>query len=41
MGEVRVNVSGERGVLGVRGDGRVSQALKPLGGGVGMVTPER
>lgn len=41
VGEVRVSVSGERGVLGVRGEGRVSQALYPLGGGVGMVTPER
>lgn len=41
MGEVRVSVSGERGVLGVRGEGSVSQALKPLGGGVGMATPER
>ena len=41
VGEVRVSVRGERGVLGVRGEGRVSQALYPLGGGVGMVTPER
>ncbi len=32
---------GERGVLGVRGEGKVSQALYPLGGGVGMATPER
>lgn len=38
---VEVRVRGERGVLGVRGEGRVSQALYPLGGGVGMVTPER
>lgn len=41
VGEVRVRVRGERGVLGVRGEGRVSQALYPLGGGVGMATPER
>lgn len=41
VGEVRVSVRGERGVLGVRGEGRVSQALYPLGGGVGMATPER
>lgn len=41
MGDVRVSVRGERGVLGVRGEGRVSQALYPLGGGVGMATPER
>lgn len=27
VGEVRVSVRGERGVLGVRGEGRVSQAL--------------
>lgn len=27
VGEVRVRVRGDRGVLGVRGDGRVSQAL--------------
>ena len=27
VGEVRVRVRGERGVLGVRGEGRVSQAL--------------
>lgn len=36
-----MSVRGERGVLGVRGEGRVSQALYPLGGGVGMATPER
>lgn len=41
VGEVRVRVRGDRGVLGVRGDGRVSQALYPLGGGVGIATPER
>lgn len=41
VGEVRVRVRGERGVLGVRGEGRVSQALYPLGGGVGIATPER
>lgn len=41
VGEVRVRVRGERGVLGVRGEGSVSQALYPLGGGVGMATPER
>lgn len=41
VGEVRVSVRGERGVLGVRGEGRVSQALQPLGGGVGIATPER
>lgn len=41
VGEVRVKVRGDRGVLGVRGDGRVSQALYPLGGGVGIATPER
>lgn len=41
VGEVRVSVRGERGVLGVRGEGKVSQALYPLGGGVGMATPER
>ena len=38
VGEVRVRVRGERGV---RGEGSVSQALQPLGGGAGMDTPER
>lgn len=28
-------------VLGVRGEGKVSQALQPLGGGLGICTPER
>lgn len=31
----------ERVVLGVRGEGKVSQALQPLGGGLGICTPER
>lgn len=30
-----------RGVRGVRGEGKVSQALQPLGGGWGICTPER
>lgn len=38
VGEVRVRVRGERGV---RGEGMLSQVLEPLGGGGGMVTPER
>lgn len=38
MGDVRVRVRGERGV---RGEGMLSQVLEPLGGGGGMVTPER
>lgn len=41
VGEVSVRVRGERGVRGVRGEGSVSQALYPLGGGVGIATPER
>lgn len=41
VGEVRVRVKGDRGVFGVRGEGSVSQALYPLGGGVGIATPER
>lgn len=41
MGDVRVSVRGERGVRGVRGEGMLSQVLEPLGGGGGMVTPER
>lgn len=36
-----MRVRGERGVLGVRGEGMLSQALYPLGGGAGIVTPER
>lgn len=36
-GEVRE----ERVVRGVRGEGRASQALQPLGGGLGICTPER
>lgn len=36
-GEVRE----ERVVRGVRGEGNVSQALQPLGGGLGFWTPER
>lgn len=31
----------ERFVRGVLGDGRASQALQPLGGGLGICTPER
>lgn len=31
----------ERVVRGVRGEGSVSQALQPLGGGLGIWTPER
>lgn len=31
----------ERVVRGVRGEGKVSQALQPLGGGLGIWTPER
>lgn len=31
----------ERVVRGVRGDGKVSHALQPLGGGFGIWTPER
>lgn len=31
----------ERVVRGVRGEGKVSQALQPLGGGLGICTPER
>lgn len=34
-------VTEERVVRGVRGEGSVSQALYPLGGGVGIWTPER
>lgn len=34
-------VTEERVVRGVRGEGSVSQALYPLGGGVGICTPER
>lgn len=41
VGDVRVSVRGERGVRGVRGEGMLSQVLEPLGGGGGMVTPER
>lgn len=41
VGEVSVRVKGDRGVFGVRGEGSVSQALYPLGGGVGIATPER
>lgn len=41
VGDVRVRVRGERGVRGVRGEGMLSQVLEPLGGGGGMVTPER
>lgn len=41
VGEVRVRVRGERGVRGVRGEGMLSQVLEPLGGGGGIVTPER
>lgn len=41
VGEVSVRVRGDRGVLGVRGEGSVSQALYPHGGGVGIATPER
>lgn len=36
-GEVTV----ERVVRGVRGEGKVSHALQPLGGGLGICTPER
>lgn len=31
----------ERVVRGVRGEGKVSHALQPLGGGLGICTPER
>lgn len=41
VGEVSVRVKGDRGVFGVRGEGSVSHALYPLGGGVGIATPER
>lgn len=34
-------VTEERVVRGVRGEGSVSHALYPLGGGVGIWTPER
>lgn len=34
-------VTEERVVLGVLGEGSVSQALHPLGGGVGICTPDR